>query len=193
MWGRCATGSTQTASTGAIPTHVGPPPRSPLNRTHAQVHPHTCGATPGRDTRWPQNAGSSPRMWGYRDREAEGGRERGFIPTHVGLPQVLDVLGFCPRVHPHACGATVASAAWAGGGRGSSPRMWGYPGRWQRPAQEKGFIPTHVGLPDRTHRDGERVWVHPHACGATRTATAFPPDTDGSSPRMWGYLCQSSL
>ena len=88
-----------------IPTHVG------LTRACAggckwfSVHPHARGAY-RRCRRLGQPArGSSPRTWGLLACVALFSGVTRFIPTHVGLTVVREIVAWAAAVHPHARGA----------------------------------------------------------------------------------------
>ncbi len=71
---------------------------------------------------------------------------------------------------------------------GSSPRMWGILFRRCGMGVFPRFIPTHVGNTVMMLAFYGCQAVHPHACGEYKVNTDAPPDTHGSSPRMWGIL-----
>jgi len=69
---------------------------------------------------------------------------------------------------------------------GSSPRMWGTPGRGKAGEAHRRFIPTHVGNTLVSHRSIMGFSVHPHACGEHHGESYGNWVLAGSSPRMWG-------
>ena len=133
-------------------------------------------------------SGSSPRMWGRRTGGAEDQPVRvRFIPTHVGQTptrrrRAQVAAGSSPRmwgrrlnlsgerenvaVHPHACGADVASDA----ARRRVVR----------------FIPTHVGQTSRTFPASSAFSVHPHACGADALFPRPPAGVSAVHPHACG-------
>ena len=89
-------------------------------------------------------------------------------------------------VHPHACGEHDVLLQAIQEGIGSSPRMWGTPPAPAGTMHPERFIPTHVGNTRKWCRAGDRVTVHPHACGEHTDDDIVDVDLFGSSPRMWG-------
>ena len=111
-----------------------------------------------------------------------------FIPTHVGLTASVAALASIAAVHPHARGAYHNTRCASCMNGGSSPRTWGLRVRARVRAHERRFIPTHVGLTDKSESTSADKTVHPHARGAYTFSdkSSFPPS--GSSPRTWGLL-----
>ena len=95
------------------------------------VHPHVCGAYDPTFAVPVLLHGSSPRMWGLLQGILLPSEDNRFIPTYVGLTNLLS-------------GTSLSNF-------GSSPRMWGLrhgdlPTQWNQR-----FIPTYVGLTRRCH------------------------------------------
>ncbi len=189
-----------------IPTPVGntdtPPPPPPP----ASVHPHACGEHANTGYEPVLGLGSSPRLWGTRDRCPTSPVVERFIPTPVGNTTPMARLRGNMAVHPHACGehslvpkliswASVHPHACGEHNNsvgpiimicGSSPRLWGTPVRLPSQPSAIRFIPTPVGNTISSPRTPPARAVHPHACGEhvskkTKRSTIF-----GSSPRLWG-------
>ncbi len=109
-----------------------------------------------------------------------------FIPTHVGNTSTRGRGGRGSTVHPHACGEHVDHQEDPREVAGSSPRMWGTPGRRPRRPILGRFIPTHVGNTSSQRTRPGRRSVHPHACGEHIRSEKGSAVRVGSSPRMWG-------
>ena len=110
--------------------------------------------------------GSSPRLWGTRERS---------VPTPARFP-----------VHPHACGEHASTLKRNDSASGSSPRLWGTPLRLLRTICRPRFIPTPVGNTPGDAPDDLVLAVHPHACGEHLAKSHSTSRTIGSSPRLWG-------
>ncbi len=186
MWGTPPAHSTTCHRPRFIPTHVGNT-RFPLSGpVDPAVHPHACGEHPQEVGQAVVSFGSSPRMWGTRNRIAGGLRLVRFIPTHVGNTLAAVVRCRSLPVHPHACGEHWRWPGQRSSDAGSSPRMWGTLLVSAGHVAPVRFIPTHVG---NTQHRSERTCpdtVHPHACGEHQVWTVAPATLTGSSPRMWG-------
>ncbi len=109
------------------------------------------------------NNGSSPRMWGTRERRRHSAARYRFIPTHVGNTTLCQLPNLHRPVHPHACGEHMDAKSHSYKD-GSSPRMWGTPPKYFAISLSRRFIPT--------------MWEH--------AQTLNHQFTPGSSPRMWG-------
>ena len=144
-----------------------------MNTGLTPVHPHACGEHFLDCASRPCAGGSSPRMWGTRQAQAQKKPERRFIPTHVGNTRSRrwSLEGY--PVHPHACGEHPKRFCLASFSAGSSPRMWGTQHQSSSRGRSLRFIPTHVG-----NTRGSRRWrrlrpVHPHACGEHTSAISL--------------------
>ena len=155
-----------------IPTRVGNTPAPTLKNRPWPVHPHACGEYSYKGSFRVCNTGSSPRVWGIRERARGVVGENRFIPTRVGNtpPGGWSQPGFA--VHPHACGEYAEQTLH----------------RSERLSLKNRFIPTRVGntphVPDRGCTDP----VHPHACGEYKLRQGYREKEPGSSPRVWGIL-----
>ena len=152
------------------------------------VHPHGCGEHRSEAIAERGGDGSSPRVWGTRQRlNAHGGNAR-FIPTGVGntLPARRGLM--CPSVHPHGCGEHDNHAIDALRYAGSSPRVWGTLHAKMGGHQKRRFIPTGVGNTCKAKTPPLAPAVHPHGCGEHTTLFKGALANAGSSPRVWGTL-----
>ena len=115
--------------------------------------------------------GSSPRVWGTCCRTRA---------TERGSP-----------VHPHVCGEHAAPRLFNRRKDGSSPRVWGTCrcGRVQRRYDR--FIPTCVGNMEAYFMYLFCQTVHPHVCGEHVPFAPAARGFFGSSPRVWGTLCET--
>ena len=111
-----------------------------------------------------------------------------FIPTLVGN-SLLKLNFRIPRpVHPHACGELNRHRPLSRCYIGSSPRLWGTPGRKPSRTIRGRFIPTLVGNSRAVYCNSPGRTVHPHACGELSDSSLFAFYRGGSSPRLWGTL-----
>ena len=128
-------------------------------------HPHACGELVKIGYTKDYETGSSPRLWGTRNRALAADRYSRFIPTPVGNSNTRKKLQIVLTVHPHACGElgtplfrTVSSAVHPHAcgelhipqsnmmsDYGSSPRLWGTHRIFSRLPRNRRFIPTPVG------------------------------------------------
>ena len=152
MWGTQREGQVYLPGVRFIPTHVG----------NSQVP----------DSRRSSSIGSSPRMWGTHHLfQCDFFQDR-FIPTHVGNSDPPGSRAWQGSVHPHACGELYEPPRINREYSGSSPRMWGTPGRSAEGNALSGSSPRMWGTPERSSTWNSR---------------------SGSSPRMWGTLVVYSL
>src|SRR5436309_1709449 len=130
---------------------------------------------------------SSPRTWGWTERQERFLREMGIVPTHVGVDRATGMPTPSAAYRPHARGGGPPRAAPLSLPPRSSPRTWG----WTAPTdQDLGLppiVPTHVGV-DRTQPDippgaGDR----PHARGGGPPPPPPRGSDRSSSPRTWGW------
>ena len=145
MWGTLTPYSMTAGQLRFIPTHVGNTSIRDRSEAWKAVHPHACGEHLSWPDKQHQLLGSSPRMWGTLACAAGDVAPFRFIPTHVGNTFRVTNQNSQQPVHPHACGehsSYLTGGVYAGG---SSPRMWGTPGRQRLKITSARFIPTHVG------------------------------------------------
>ena len=109
------------------------------------VHPHGCGERASVQFHHFCWYGSSPRVWGTLPFPDELPDELRFIPTGVGNAARFVFVEPSAPVHPHGCGERMAVGYRKEGHRGSSPRVWGTPGRVYASGADLRFIPTGVG------------------------------------------------
>ena len=113
-----------------IPTHVGNTAIFSFCPLLPPVHPHACGEHQHCLFLFVAIVGSSPRMWGTLIIPPKRSHISRFIPTHVGNTDFPISSGSYPAVHPHACGEHPLPECQIVNIIGSSPRMWGTPGRF---------------------------------------------------------------
>ena len=171
-----------------IPTRVGNTRRSSSGRAAAPVHPHACGEYGRQKNVRIPFCGSSPRVWGIRQKTRNQAVGLRFIPTRVGNTSFLPSHDGRTAVHPHACGEYTMIPESASCKSGSSPRVWGILAAGRQMNKAERFIPTRVG---NTPVIGPAMYiftVHPHACGEYGGGGFNQALSDGSSPRVWGIL-----
>ncbi len=84
MWGTLIGSACVMGALRFIPTHVGNTGGYICWNSHSPVHPHACGEHSSVEICTRLDIGSSPRMWGTRERQGWRDKARRFIPTHVG-------------------------------------------------------------------------------------------------------------
>ncbi len=145
MWGTPVQRGQTPVAIRFIPTHVGNTRASALLTRLFAVHPHACGEHGLISQRSAQALGSSPRMWGTRQRLGPWRGQGRFIPTHVGNTGHWRHAHGRGAVHPHACGEHLKKMWPPICVVGSSPRTWGTRASPSTARAGKRFIPTHVG------------------------------------------------
>ncbi len=170
------------------------------------VHPHARGDNAVAGSCVPPVAGSPPRPWGQRNRNAKALHVKRFTPTPVGTTAPSGACASGIAVHPHARGDNAVEAAPVVRQSGSPPRPWGQrltrcdrlhhdgspPRPWgQRACQPSRwwchrFTHTPVGTTSTDVGQNARQAVHPHARGDNTSITSCPAARRGSPPRPWG-------
>ena len=131
----------------SIPTCVGQPSLSGLNRRMHRVYPHVCGAANGGKSISGLPYGLSPRVWGSPQHHSRLDKCQGSIPTCVGQPQARAMpIPMCV-VYPHVCGAAWLMMTLAVSASGLSPRVWGSLNIATTDYNVTRSIPTCVGQP----------------------------------------------
>ena len=75
---------------------------------------------------------------------------------------------------------------------GSSPRVWGTRVITLVAVLTGRFIPTGVGNAGHILSNPRIMTVHPHGCGERLSNGSHRHFSGGSSPRVWGTLCQKN-
>ncbi len=125
VWGTPGASGRRWVCERFIPTRVGNAAAMWQRMIWSPVHPHACGERATVFARSVASAGSSPRVWGTRDRSATQGVANRFIPTRVGNAIAFARWMIGATVHPHACGERGGKFRVFSGSGGSSPRVWG--------------------------------------------------------------------
>ena len=133
VWGAQTKSSVRTVSLRLIPTCVGSTLAGGLYVRWYPAHPHVCGEHNWKSSACSTLFGSSPRVWGAPDYDAQGRVIRRLIPTCVGSTLLLRAarngqvtfrliptcvgstsparLARCAApAHPHVCGEHLRSA-----------------------------------------------------------------------------------
>ncbi len=168
LWGTQATIEELTPLIRFIPTLVGNAVSRWLQCDGRPVHPHACGERINPCFATFAFTGSSPRLWGTRER----------VTVWMGDA----------AVHPHACGERLGFDQALADQNGSSPRLWGTLTRMDDTKNIRRFIPTLVGNAFAGIAHNGFVAVHPHACGERDQRGRHISKSPGSSPRLWGTL-----
>ena len=152
------------------------------------VHPRVCGELQRVTRNYQIVDGSSPRVWGTRmPRRTRGFWDR-FIPACVGNSSYEWDIVLDYAVHPRVCGELAGVFCSIGTICGSSPRVWGTPGRHRPRIPRHRFIPACVGNSLEQLEGMGIVAVHPRVCGELDLRLAKVIINRGSSPRVWGTL-----
>ena len=115
------------------------------------------------------------------------------IPTRVGT-STIHTAGKCTMWdHPHACGDKLLPSRISSAPAGSSPRVWGQEDYDFIGRRKSGIIPTRVGTSGERGKNRRNHQDHPHACGDKNVLSSASEDYDGSSPRVWGQGCVTSV
>ncbi len=148
-----------------IPTGVGNACMPKRARYLITVHPHGCGERDLANVNQRLDSGSSPRVWGTPTMVATVTKKSRFIPTGVGNASFGWGDANPVSVHPHGCGERNSHSLKTTCIAGSSPRVWGTPGRLILSRLAGRFIPTGVGNAVSVSVAGRCPTVHPHGCG----------------------------
>ena len=84
VWGTLSSNEHMFRNMRFIPTGVGTAKQLSARLSVAAVHPHGCGERSGQRRFCCQNTGSSPRVWGTRNKIFFTYADKRFIPTGVG-------------------------------------------------------------------------------------------------------------
>ena len=145
VWGTRVSCLRWLSGRGLIPTGVGNTGLVIDCGVYSGAHPHGCGEHDGRATPHDGGAGSSPRVWGTRNRTTLWPRTAGLIPTGVGNTVLTCAARSSSWAHPHGCGEHAVGVALPPGSWGSSPRVWGTLQPDDSQWEFVGLIPTGVG------------------------------------------------
>ena len=168
MWGTPETIEADVSEPWFIPAYVGNTASRQPGPSGPTVHPRVCGEHFLRS----RMILSQPR----------------FIPAYVGNTMVCRLPPIMAAVHPRVCGEHQTLAAVTLPATGSSPRMWGTPGRHRPRYSARRFIPAYVGNTSKPFGTGPGRTVHPRVCGEHIYYNSTDAYICGSSPRMWGTL-----
>ena len=159
-----------------------------MPRLRPADHPRACGELPcSFGTPWLDH-GSSPRMRGTLDYQAQGYIRVRIIPAHAGNSLSESRQPRPPPDHPRACGELMPKARLGSWISGSSPRMRGTRAGRQPSWPRCRIIPAHAGNSMRVVEAIPPLPDHPRACGELRKPSAPKSGASGSSPRMRGTL-----
>ena len=131
-------------------------------------------------------------MWGQALRARLVRGTVRIIPTRVGT-SCLGLTKACQiRDHPHACGDKDGCNGDRSFNKGSSPRVWGQDADLHTIFVKHGIIPTRVGTSPSSCVVCSIYVDHPHACGDKIKPRWANLTRLGSSPRVWGQVCQTA-
>ena len=130
--------------------------------------------------------GTSPRLWGKRNRERTDALEHRNIPTLVGKTISKTIQAVRKSEHPHACGENRPGTPTIHSNNGTSPRLWGKLYGSINQIIGSRNIPTLVGKTGAGENKGGPLTEHPHACGENVVMAWDQGNVFGTSPRLWG-------
>ena len=145
-----------------------------------------CGELYPRPLSGHDSGGSSPRVWGTRQRVGLPQCWSRFIPACVGNSCAQVLLGPCCTVHPRVCGELQIGVCNMNDLAGSSPRVWGTRPHRSHHRDLCRFIPACVGNSHSPLTAMAIESVHPRVCGELSVSSCYLQDSVGSSPRVWG-------
>ncbi len=145
VWGTPPEARRPSAVHGLIPTGVGNTRFAWASAKSLTAHPHGCGEHVDTLLVGISFLGSSPRVWGTRNKRHASTTLDGLIPTGVGNTSFGAPVKFLDGAHPHGCGEHGSMSFNVPMKPGSSPRVWGTL-RPQSTQKKPGWlIPTGVG------------------------------------------------
>ena len=145
-----------------------------------------CGENTGMRGSTPCGSGTSPHVWGKRERLPAHRHAPRNIPTCVG--KTIHAVQICPVVpeHPHMCGENSTAELEAQIANGTSPHVWG---KREAARMETGLrrnIPTCVGKTIGLVSVRADLTEHPHMCGENASSCHGMSSAAGTSPHVWG-------
>ena len=173
-------------ASGIIPAYAGNTYRSSLWRKSHRDHPRVCGEHNGKPSMILHASGSSPRMRGTRDADAQMLVEMGIIPAYAGNTKYVCANTVARWDHPRVCGEHCVGAVRIDCTPGSSPRMRGTLTIPFLRFIIHGIIPAYAGNTDNLVEYGRAHGDHPRVCGEHVLPKPRAPIIMGSSPRMRG-------
>ena len=150
---------------GIIPARAGNTRSTGTRTTTSRDHPRVCGEHCSAATVSGLPVGSSPRVRGTRQLDADRGVIAGIIPACAGNTR----RGRCSRWrawdHPHVCGEHRFSRRSNVSHMGSSPRVRGTPHREPGRRNGRRIIPACAGNTNSSRHRASRTRDHPRVCG----------------------------
>ena len=107
----------------------------------------------------------SPRVWGWPVEYLGRRRDRGLLPTRVGMAPVAYRDQRRRGASPHACGDGPISSAFNCACMIFSPRVWGWPLIIAGVSRQIELLPTRVGMALSSASSRVHSPSSPHACG----------------------------
>ena len=159
-----------------------------VSRSARVAHPRACGENRVTVVAPESPEGSSPRVWGKRQRTAITGRPLRFIPARAGKTMRRARTPPSCRAHPRACGENIRPGWPSQPGHGSSPRVRGKPPVVRESRDLGGLIPARAGKTAATSTSTIEGAAHPRACGENVFWATSALLCLGSSPRVRGKL-----
>ena len=171
---------------GLIPACAGKTFTGSLGAAGKTAHPRVCGENPAQAHQLGRVLGSSPRVRGKREGEADAGSRNGLIPACAGKTGWRAAPPHSQPAHPRVCGENGKYAGSPVLKSGSSPRVRGKPARLRLRLRHAGLIPACAGKTARVNRGLRGLEAHPRVCGENSFRELFEKLTEGSSPRVRG-------
>ena len=151
--------------TGIIPALAGNTVMSRWSSSPTWDHPRACGEHPLAQRQLHLPPGSSPRLRGTLEPEADPSQPCGIIPALAGNTREGCLCGVSIWDHPRACGEHRQHCCGRCGRTGSSPRLRGTHTRVGLDADSWGIIPALAGNTNGILRARRVMRDHPRACG----------------------------
>ncbi len=170
-----------------FPTPVGMARRGSGRRRRSGRVPHACGDGPQITDLTALETKSSPRLWGWPAVALPACPPRSEFPTPVGMARIRECRFAVAWRVPHACGDGPVRDTSESEHSLSSPRLWGWPASRRSWAHCRVEFPTPVGMARTRRRSPGSCTGVPHACGDGPLPSRSVPDSEKSSPRLWGW------
>ena len=108
----------------------------------------------------------------------------------MGTRDIIMIAKSVAEDHPHAYGDKPSVVYVDTVPSGSSPRVWGQDNRVEISCKCDGIIPTRMGTRVQKSPKCPQTRDHPHAYGDKNVFQSCNQCFPGSSPRVWGQVCQ---
>ena len=169
-----------------IPAGAGNAPLGSWMCARNSVHPRGCGERRNAFFLPTSVSGSSPRVRGTRNGNAQRQNIQRFIPAGAGNACGHGSAPTFSAVHPRGCGERPCFSTHASIISGSSPRVRGTRNHPVTVPSEARFIPAGAGNALNEPPAQGKSSVHPRGCGERHNSSKVRRTKGGSSPRVRG-------